>query len=104
MFSEQAVGGWGPLYSISWLRLLKVARLMCGRKHFGKSSQTVNSILMLPGDENYLSGSYLANLKESGIAAQIAKSWQQQMLYCVFTQHGNNFTHDLLEEIYRDLR
>ena len=24
------------------------------------------------------------------------------MLHCVFTQHGNDFTHDLLEEIYRD--
>lgn len=68
-----------------------------------KYSQTVNSILMLPGDENCLSGPYLANLKESGIAAQIAKPWQQQILHCVFTQHGNNFTHDLLEEICGDL-
>lgn len=38
---------------------------------------------------------YLAHLKESGVATQVAESWQQEMLHRVFAQHGHHFTHDL---------
>lgn len=38
---------------------------------------------------------YLPHLEESGVAAQVAETRQQQMLHCVLAQHCDNFTHDL---------
>lgn len=37
-------------------------------------------------------------MEESGITAQFTETWQQQVLHCVFAQHGDNFTHDLYRE------
>lgn len=47
--------------------------------------------------EEWTGVTYLAHLKESGIAAQVAETWQKQKLHSIFAQHGDNFTHDLLE-------
>ena len=40
-------------------------------------------------------GGYLADLEEPGITAQITEAHQQQALYGVFAQHGDQFAHDL---------
>lgn len=43
--------------------------------------------------------SYLADLKKSGVAAQLTESHQQKVFHCVFSQHSHQLTHDLQQNI-----
>lgn len=38
---------------------------------------------------------HLADLEEPGITAQLTEAQQQQVLHCVFAQHGYQLAHDL---------